>query len=81
MIKSSTLVLLLFAVIVLFVIPYTRNEMKKGSGMTVGLVFKFLLIFVKTMWNDHVLIVRNLISPRKLIYPSLENEDQVNRNV
>ena len=55
--------------------------MKKGSGMTVGLIFKFLLIFVKTMWNDHVLIVRNLISPRKLIYPSLENEDQVNRNV
>lgn len=80
MIKSSTLILFLCAVLFLFVIPYTRNEMKVGVTKSAELIFKFLLTFVKVMWKDHVLIIKNLVSPRKVIYPTLESEDQVNRN-
>lgn len=81
MFKSATLILLLFALLLLFIIPYTRQEMKSISGQTFVLVAKYFISFVKILWSDHYLIVKNLVSPRRLIYPTLESDDQVNQNV
>lgn len=81
MLKSSTIILFGFAILLLFLIPYTRQEMKNLTGQSFVIFFKYLLSFLKLMWNDHVLIVKNLLSPRNIIYPTLENENQINRNI
>ncbi len=76
--SRSALIFAVMGLLVLFLIPYTRSEMKTVTGKSIAIAFKFLLIFIKAMWGDHVLIIKNLVSPRKVIYPTLENNDQVN---
>lgn len=79
--SKSTVIFMIVGILALFVIPYTRNEMKVLTGGGIGLFTKFVVIFVRHIINDHILLVKNLISPRKVIFPTLEGEDQTNMKV
>lgn len=79
--SKSTVIFIIVGVLALFVIPYTRNEMKAVTGGGIGLFTKFVVIFVRHIVNDHILLVKNLISPRKVIFPTLEGKDQTNMKV
>lgn len=79
--SKSTVIFLIFGILALFFIPYTRSEMKAITGGGIGLFIKFVVIFARHIINDHLLIIKNLISPRKVIFPTLEGEEQTNMKV
>ena len=81
MFKTSSLILIALAMLMLYIIPYTRSEMKKISGGVFVLVFKYVLTCFKVLYKDHLLILKNLLSSHKKIYPTLGNDKQVNKNV
>ena len=79
--SKSTTVFIIVGILVLFVVPYTRNEMKLLTGGGIGLFIKFVVIFARHIINDHLLILKNLVTPRKVIFPTLEGEEQTNLKV
>ena len=79
--SKSTTVFIIVGILALFVVPYTRNEMKLLTGGGIGLFIKFVVIFARHIVADHLLILKNLITPRKVIFPTLEGEEQTNLKI
>ena len=76
--SRSTTVFIIVGILMLFVVPYTRNEMKLLTAGGIGLFIKFVVIFARHIIADHLLILKNLVTPRKVIFPTLEGDEQTN---
>lgn len=61
--------------IAIALLPFLRTVIAKLLGPVVMEGFKmsvFTLIWVgKTLWRDHWLVIKSLVTPRRILFPSL----------
>lgn len=64
--------------IILMFLPFGRELIKELTSSSALKIYSYILVVVKYIISAHKLMFRNLMYPRKVILPSLENDDRVN---
>lgn len=68
-----------FAILALFAIPPTRSVLSWVFDVPGKLLFQWVLFLVLRLFQAHNVVVRNLLLPRAVIFPTLETKDRVRR--
>ena len=71
----ATLVLL-----TLVAFPPTRSAMAWILDVPGKLIFQWALFIVMRLLQAHIVVVKNLVMPRAVIFPTLERSDRVRKD-
>lgn len=59
----------------ILLLPFLRSAISAILGPVIMEGFKMAVFtftwVVKTLWNDHMLVIRSLVTPRRILFPSL----------
>ena len=63
----------------LLAFPPTRSALAWFLNVPGKLFFQWVLFLVLLLFQAHMVVVRNLLLPRAVIFPTLETKDRVRR--
>lgn len=72
------LIIVLVIVVLLLITAMGQKMFAELIALTGRGLFGYMVLFIRFTFRAHYLIFKNLIFSRKIIYPSLERDDQVN---
>ena len=66
-------------VLALVAFPPTRSALAWILDIPGKLLFQWAMFLVMRLFQAHMVVVRNLLLPRAVIFPTLESKDRVRR--
>ncbi len=67
-------------VLALVAFPPTRSAMAWILDVPGKLIFQWALFIVMRLLQAHIVVVKNLVMPRAVIFPTLERSDRVRKD-
>jgi hypothetical protein len=77
--SKSWILLLIFVVLLLLLTSAGRSAIGLFLSKTFIQAVGYGIFAIKFLFQSHLTIIRNLLLPRRVIYPTLEKDDSVKR--